>query len=137
MFSAFHEAGHPIFGVLSLGNHWITVWGGTLMQLLMPAAAAAHFYSRGERASACACVWWFGQNFLYIGNYMADARAQELPLLGGGEHDWTYLFETMRVLPHDVQIGAATQIAGCLIMAFALAGVYVYYPRGEKNALSA
>src|SRR5579883_1249895 len=29
---AFHEAGHPIFGILGLGNHWIMIAGGTLMQ---------------------------------------------------------------------------------------------------------
>ena len=121
---AFHEGGHIVFGLL--GNRFIMVCGGTAMQLLLPAAAAWHFYRRGERASACGALWWFGQNFLGIGNYIADARAQQLDLVAGGVHDWTYLLETVGLLIHDLGIGRAVQIAGCLIMAFAAAGVYVY-----------
>src|SRR5579872_5617800 len=37
----FHEAGHWIFGVL--GVDFIRVAGGTLMQLLLPAACLIHF----------------------------------------------------------------------------------------------
>lgn len=128
---AFHEGGHIVFGLL--GVRFIMVLGGTAMQLLVPAAAAWQFLSRGERSSACAAVWWFGQNCLGIGRYAADARAQVLDLVAGGVHDWTYLFETTGLLIHDEGIGRAIQIAGCLIMAFALVGVYVYRPRGEER----
>ncbi|MFI5361447.1 MAG: hypothetical protein ACHQ49_05715 [Elusimicrobiota bacterium] len=121
---AFHEGGHIIFGLL--GNRFIMVCGGTAMQLIMPAAAAWHFFKRRERASACGALWWFGQNFLGIGHYIADARAQLLDLVAGGVHDWTYLLETLGVLIHDEGIGRAVQILGCLIMAFSAAGVYVY-----------
>ena len=71
-------------------------------------------------------LWWFGQNFLGIGNYIADARAQLLDLVAGGVHDWTYLLETVGLLIHDVGIGRGVQILGCLIMAFAAVGVWVY-----------
>ena len=121
---AFHEGGHIVFGLL--GNRFIMVCGGTAMQLLLPAAAAWHFYQRDERASACGALWWFGQNFLGIGRYVADARAQLLDLVAGGVHDWTYLLETTGLLIHDEGIGRAVQILGCLIMALAAAGVYVY-----------
>ncbi len=129
---AFHEAGHPIFGLL--GVHFITVLGGTLMQLLMPAAALLHFLKRGEKASAFACLGWFGQNFLGIGRYMGDARAQQLELIGSGEHDWTTLFETMGLLTHDVGIGQATQLLGCLIMALAAAGVWLELRRARAES---
>jgi hypothetical protein len=129
---AFHEGGHIVFGLL--GNRFIMVCGGTAMQLLMPAAAAWHFYQRGERASACGALWWFGQNMLGIGNYAADARAQLLDLVAGGVHDWTYLLETMGVLIHDVGIGRAVQILGCLIMAFSAAGIYVYSRKSAELA---
>jgi hypothetical protein len=123
---AFHEGGHIVFGVLGLGSRFIMVCGGTGMQLLLPGIAAWHFYKRGARASACVAVWWFGQNCLGIGRYVADARAQLLDLTAGGVHDWTYLLETVGLLIHDEGIGRGVQIAGCLIMAFAAAGVYVY-----------
>lgn len=122
---AFHEGGHVIFGLL--GARFIMVAGGTLMQLLMPAAAAVHFLKRGEKASACACLFWVGQNFLGIGRYAADARAQQLDLVAGGVHDWTYLLEVAGLLTRDAGVGAAFQIFGCLIMAVAaVAGARAY-----------
>lgn len=127
---AFHEGGHIIFGLL--GNRFIMVCGGTAMQLLLPAAAARHFYQRKERASACGALWWFGQNFLGIGHYVADARAQQLDLVAGGVHDWTYLLETVGLLVHDEGLGSAVQITGCLIMAFSAVGVYVYSNNGVE-----
>jgi hypothetical protein len=121
---AFHEGGHIVFGLP--GNRFLMVCGGTGMQLLLPAAAAWHFYRRKERVSACVALWWFGQNFLGIGRYVADARAQLLDLVAGGVHDWTYLLETTGLLIHDEGIGRGVQILGCLIMAFSAVGVYVY-----------
>jgi hypothetical protein len=121
---AFHEGGHIVFGIL--GSRFIMVCGGTAMQLLMPLAAARHFYGRGEKASACGALWWAGQNCLGIGNYIADARAQRLDLVAGGVHDWTYLLETVGLLIHDEGLGRAVQIFGCLVMAFSAAAIYVY-----------
>lgn len=126
---AFHEGGHIVFGLL--GNRFIMVCGGTAMQLILPGATAWHFYRRGERASACGALWWFGQNFLDIGHYVADARAQRLDLVAGGVHDWTYLLETVGLLIHDEGLGRAVQIVGSLIMAFSAAGVYVYWRTRE------
>ena len=122
---AFHEGGHIIFGLL--GVRFIMVAGGTLMQLLLPGAAMLHFLKRGEKISACITLFWLGQNFLGIGHYVADARAQQLDLLAGGVHDWTYLLETTGVLIHDEGLGAAVQIFGCLVMAVsAVAAIRVY-----------
>lgn len=128
---AFHEGGHLVFGALGLGNRFIMVCGGTAMQLLIPGACAVQFWRRGERASASACLLWFGQNFLGIGKYAADARAQQLDLVAGGVHDWTYLLEILGLLIHDEGIGRLIQILGCLVMAAAAVGVYVYFPRGR------
>jgi hypothetical protein len=52
---------------------------------------------------------------------MADARAQELPLLtvGSGNdviHDWNYLFGKLGVLAHDTQIASAMRVIGWLGM---------------------
>jgi len=112
----FHEAGHPIFGIL---GPTLGLYGGTLGQLVFPAATSAHFYRQGDRASFGLCLAWLFENFLNIGRYMADARAQILPLVGGGEHDWTTIFSRWGVLAYDVKIGGFVQglgwlgIAGC------------------------
>jgi hypothetical protein len=52
---------------------------------------------------------------------MADARAQELPLLTVGDaeyviHDWNYLFGRFGVLDHDTQIAGMVRTIGWLGM---------------------
>ena len=54
-------------------------------------------------------------NLVDVGTYMADARAQLLPLIGG-EHDWYYLFATLNLLEKDTIIGHAVSSAGYVCM---------------------
>jgi len=60
------------------------------------------------------CGFWFFENFLYIGTYMADARNSELPLVGSGDHDWEILFSRWGVLQYDQRIGGITREPGWL-----------------------
>jgi hypothetical protein len=108
----FHEAGHMLF---SWFGYTITILGGTLGELLVPLGVAVYFYFRGETAGAAFGSFWFFENFLYIGTYMADARRQDLPLVGSGdfvEHDWNILFSQWGLLMQDRSIGAATRLLG-------------------------
>jgi hypothetical protein len=106
---AFHEAGHPLFGLFSSR---LMVYGGTLGQLAFPLAAAGSFWVRREAlAFALACVW-LCENLWNIARYMADARAQELPLVGGGEHDWTEIFSRWGTLQADTSIAAVVRLIG-------------------------
>ena len=59
---------------------------------------------------------WFFENWLNIARYMADARAQELPLVGGGDHDWHRILSRWHLLQYDVSIAAATRTIGWLGM---------------------
>ena len=100
----FHEAGHPIFGIF---GHTIGFLGGTIMQLLVPlVVAASACYKRQAVATALACAWCC-QNGFNIARYVADARSQLLPLVGGGEHDWATLLGEWGLL-HKDQIYAQT-----------------------------
>lgn len=114
----FHEAGHPLFGLL-LGED-ITVYGGTLGQLAFPVAAAVSFWWRRETLSFALSVAWLFENFWNIARYMADARARMLPLVGSGEHDWTEIFLRWGVLHRD------TGIAG-FVSALAWLGILVLW----------
>ena len=67
---AFHEAGHPIFGLLSAR---LSVYGGTLMQLLIPAACAWECYRREQRYGFYVGLLWLAENGLNIARYVADA----------------------------------------------------------------
>jgi len=108
----FHEAGHMFF---SWFGHTIMILGGTLGELLVPLGVAIYFGLRRETAGVAFASFWFFENFLYIGVYMADARAEAIPLVGVGDtldHDWNFLFSHWGVLMHDLQIGAATRGLG-------------------------
>jgi hypothetical protein len=47
---------------------------------------------------------------------MADARAQELPLVGSRDHDWAILFGQWGLLMQDQKIGGATRAIGWMGM---------------------
>lgn len=119
---AVHEAGHVVFGLL--GGRFVMMAGGTVLQLVMPLAFAVDFRRRGQLRSSDACLAWVGQNLLNVGRYAADARAQQLPLVGGGEHDWTYLLEVVGLLRRDAEVGAAFDFAGCFLIAWAALSIW-------------
>ena len=97
-----HEAGHLIF--LPFGRT-VSMMGGTIMQLLMPLLFVIHFFRKKEPYQASIMVLWVGENFFHISPYVKDARAMELPLLGGGVHDWAYLLRKVGWLDYDLLIG--------------------------------
>ncbi len=108
-----HETGHLVFAAF---GERITALGGTLFQLIVPIAFAISFALRGDRHAASVMLWWVGQNCCYVGVYMADAVVQELPLVGGGEHDWSFLFGEWNVLAYSERIGHDVRMVGGAIM---------------------
>ncbi|MDR3412808.1 MAG: hypothetical protein P4L87_17980 [Formivibrio sp.] len=100
----FHEAGHPIFGLLS---ERLMVYGGTLGQLVFPTIVWWKFQRQREVAGTYVSALWFGENWLNIGRYMADARAQVLPLVGNGDriHDWNEILVRWGLLNADTALG--------------------------------
>jgi hypothetical protein len=110
----FHEAGHPLFGLF----HWetLTILGGTLMELLVPSALCLAFVWKRQPLGTALCGQWAAQNLLYIACYMADARAQELPLAGGGEHDWTALLSQWGLLERDTVLAGRVAFLGWTLM---------------------
>jgi hypothetical protein len=118
VFIPVHEGGHLLFGWF---GQFIAVAGGTFLQLAAPAMLAIYFAFRRQPQGVTFCVFFLFQQFSPIATYMADARAQELPLLtvGSGDdviHDWNYLFGKLGLLAHDTQIAAAMRVIGWLGM---------------------
>lgn len=118
---AFHEAGHPIFGLLSSS---LAVYGGTLMQLLIPAACAFEMYRQGKPGGTYFCLIWFAENLLNVARYMADARAHQLPLVGGRDpaeaHDWTHIFNNWGVLSWDIALANGVRVIALALMAWVI-----------------
>ena len=115
----FHEAGHVFLAPFGRMAHFL---GGTLLQLFVPALLTGYFLYKRSPFSAAACFWWFGENFLNISVYMADARELKLELVGGGEHDWNEIFYRLGLLGQDsvARVAALTHHLGVAVM---LAGV--------------
>ncbi|HXI70314.1 MAG TPA: hypothetical protein VNN22_08160 [Verrucomicrobiae bacterium] len=116
----FHEAGHPIIGLFSSR---LETYGGTIGQLVFPVALAVSFWRKGNAPAFAASVIWFFENWLNIARYMADARALELPLVGGGDHDWNTIFTRWDILQYDLDIAGTVKFLGWLGMAAACAWV--------------
>lgn len=98
---AFHEFGHPFFAIFS---ERLAVYGGTLGQLIFPVVVSFYFFRRTDTFQLSIGLLWTAQNFFNIATYMRDARAQQLPLVGGGEHDWTEIFTRWGCLQYDVKV---------------------------------
>ncbi len=112
-----HELGHPLTAMV-----WrrIEPYGGTIFQLLFPAAIALHFHLRGEPASAAGCQVWLGESLLNVARYMDDATLKQLPLVGGGNHDWATIFGRWGVLHLDGVIANITRLAALAVMLYTL-----------------
>jgi hypothetical protein len=118
VFVPIHEGGHLLFGYF---GHALMIAGGTILQLAVPLMLAAYFCLQRQIAGTVFCLFCFFEQFLPIATYMADARAQQLPLLTVGdpefvEHDWFTMFGAMGVLEHDTQIAAAVRVLGWIGM---------------------
>lgn len=122
----FHEAGHVIFRPF---GRLITSLGGTLGQLLMPLICTVVFLMQTRDTFAAAVgLWWFGENFLDIAPYIADARAGVLPLLGGntgnsspyGFHDWEFILTETGLLGYDQIFARMAHGIGSALMILAL-----------------
>jgi hypothetical protein len=110
---AFHEFGHLLFRPF---GDTASLYGGTLGQLLMPLIVAGAFWRQSQPVSFAIALAWCFQNFHNIARYMADARAQALPLVGGGDHDWFNIFWRWNVIEHDTGIARFTAAIGWLGM---------------------
>jgi hypothetical protein len=108
----FHEAGHPIFGLL--GWRFLMFLGGTLGQLAFPVAGAVTFARRRELVPLCVALVWLGVNLVDVGRYMADAEARALPLLTGepGTHDWWNLLGMLGIREAGPALGGALETLG-------------------------
>lgn len=124
VFIPVHEGGHLLFRFF--GSELLMVAGGTLMQLGVPLMLATFFVFQRQVPGTAFCIFFFFEQFLPISIYMADARAQELPLLTVGDsddviHDWNYLFGRFGLLDQDTHIAHAVRIIGWIGMVATLA----------------
>ena len=109
---AIHELGHVLFGFL---GEWLGIAGGSITQLAAPAAVALMFLRQRDYFGVAVGGAWLSISLSNLAVYVADARAEALPLysLGGGDpvHDWNYLLGSLHLLPQDAAIAGAVRTA--------------------------
>ena len=125
-----HEGGHFFF---SWFGNTIMILGGTLGELLVPLLCALYFFWQREATGFTFSLFWFFENFPYIGAYMADARTAALPLVGSEESDWTILFTQWGLLAQDQKIGATMRILGFLGMLASAAWLAFHLPHDAST----
>jgi hypothetical protein len=122
----FHEAGHLVFRPL---GRFLTVLGGTIGQLLIPAICTYVLLVQTRDAFGAAVgLWWVAENLMDIAPYVNDARAGELMLVGGvtgkdveDYHDWEQILGSLGWLPYDHRLAHIVQHLGIVLMLLSLA----------------
>src|SRR3982751_5938611 len=127
----FHEAGHVFF--MPFGQ-FMAILGGTLGQLIMPIVVmVALIVTSRDTFGASVGLWWLGQSMMDCAPYIADARALQLQLVGGGTgadrpgaHDWENILLDLNLIQYDVRIASIAHTLGALVMLLAFAwGAFV------------
>ena len=130
----FHEFGHVLF--IPFGR-FMTILGGSLFQLLVPFIICCVFLiGKRDIFAASIALWWFGQNFIDLSPYIADATYRGLPLIAGmGEssHDWGNLLTMLDMLEYDYRIANISFYIGSLIMMVSMVwgGYYLFMTRPQ------
>ena len=115
-----HEAGHAFALILP---RFFYILGGSALQVILPAVCALTFLHQRHIASFAVTLFWTGESVTDVAIYMADAKKQALPLLGGDGtvHDWNYLLGQLHLLGWATALGRLTFGVGILLITAALA----------------
>jgi hypothetical protein len=122
---AMHETGHLLAFPLP---EIVMFMAGSFAQVAFPLVMAWYFgYRFRDRAAGGLCLVWAGTSAWDVSVYAADAVAQQLPLIGGGQHDWAYIldrFDALHLTPavaRGIELGGAVlAVVGLCVIALAL-----------------
>lgn len=129
---AFHEAGHLVFIPFGKTMHFL---GGTIGQLFFPVAITIYFWRQDKVFEASIGAFWFTESLMYMAHYMSDARDMLIPLVGGGVHDWNYLFARWEVLYRAEAIGSFFHVTASILMITVLLFMFRLALAGRKQTI--
>lgn len=134
----FHEAGHVLFRPF---GRFMAILGGSVLQVLIPLAVMLVFLLKERNTFAAVFgLWWMGQNFMDVAPYVNDARAGQIPLLGGGSgtdrpgmHDWRNILSDLNMLNSDHILASLVDGFGVLLMLLSFVWGALVLHRQYKN----
>jgi len=134
-----HEIGHVLFDPF---GEFLGFLGGSLTECLAPVAAGAVFLRQRDWFGIAVAVGWLSTAVYDVAVYMADARAQQIPLVSPftdePQHDWAFLFGKLGLLPAAEGIGFLTKAAASCTMLAALAfGAWLVWTMARGGAITA
>ena len=116
-----HEAGHTFFSLL--GSRFITILGGSLFQIILPALILIYFWYNRQKIGIQLSLFLLGFSWFDVAIYAADGSSRQLPLIGGlgnEAHDWYNLLNSMNALEHDMLFAIVFVAAGLICYLIAL-----------------
>lgn len=116
-----HEGGHTIFSIF--GWRFLTILGGTLMQMLIPFLVLVSAFWKGQNTLVQFSFFWLGYAWVDTAAYCADAQFQNLPLIGNlpkSAHDFTNLLTMTGLLDHYRSIAWVIYFIGIILLVLGL-----------------
>jgi hypothetical protein len=113
-----HEAGHIFFMFF---GEFLYILGGSVFQILVPAVFVYSFWCQAQPYAVGFCLFWTGDSMLNLSRYVADARAQDLPLLyEDAIHDWNWLLSDLHLLHFDHFFGGILWCGAAVLVVMGL-----------------
>lgn len=121
-----HEAGHMVLRFFGQALHML---GGSIGQLVFPVAFVVHFLRRRQYFEAAVLTVWVAESLMYMAEYMGDALARRLPLVGGHIHDWHWMLSRVGLLEHcELLAGTLHGFASLLAVSAVAVAAYLVRP---------
>lgn len=131
-----HETGHLLFRPF---GEFMMVAGGSVFQVLFPAAFVAYFLWHRNPFSAAMVFFWVGQSVLNVWVYANDADVMRLVLTSGltgsegGFHDWNYLLTRTGLLESKPLVAGAIRAFGTIAVITSSAAAFYFSFIGESE----
>lgn len=110
-----HEVGHIVF---MFAPPIVAALAGSVCEVLFPVLVVVAAVRAKSYWAVVFGLLWVMMALMSVGNYMADARAQQMMLMGPSPdpiHDWNFIFGELGWLEADVVLGTITKVVGGIV----------------------
>ena len=99
----------------------IYLLAGSFFQILISCIALGYFLFTHQKLASIFSIFWVGNNFINVSNYIKDAQTMNLPLAFGAQiHDWNWILTNLKLLKYDQIIGNLFFIPGLVCVFLSL-----------------